>query len=367
MLGLMMHWPLMISSLIRHADRCHGDAEIVSRTVEGPIHRYTYATRTAVRGELANALAPARRRPGDRVGTLAWNGYRHFELYYGVSGIGAIIHTINPRLFHEQLTYIVEHAGDRWSSSTHVPAARRKLAPHARRVTTWIALTDRAHMPASALRPLATRTCSPPKATTTRGRSSTRTPRRAFATRPARPAIPKACCSAIARRCCTRWQRACRTPKGYSAQSVILPIVPMFHVNAWGFPYSAPLVGAKLVFPGAGLDGKSLYELFEGERVDSSAGVPTVWLGLIQYMKQNNLQFSTLKTTTIGGAACPTAMIQTLRDEFGCARHAWLGNDGNEPRRNDRRVPKRSTRIARAEEQPRVSLKARQAACTAST
>ena len=152
MLGSMMHWPLMISSLIRHADRWHGDTEIVSRTVEGPIHRYTYRAAHSRTRRLANALAGLGVAAGDCVGTLAWNGYRHFELYYGVSGMGAIIHTINPRLFHDQLTYIIDHAGDRvvFFDLTFLPLVEQ-LAPACPGVTTWIALTDRAHMPASAL------------------------------------------------------------------------------------------------------------------------------------------------------------------------------------------------------------------------
>src|SRR6185312_15684083 len=152
MQGLMMHWPLMISSLIGHADRCHGDAEIVSRTVEGPIHRYTYRDAHARARKLANALARLGIAEGDCVGTLAWNGYRHFELYYGVSGMGAIIHTINPRLFQDQLTYIVEHAGDRlvFFDLTFLPLVER-LAPACPGVMSWVALTDRMHMPVSTL------------------------------------------------------------------------------------------------------------------------------------------------------------------------------------------------------------------------
>jgi fatty-acyl-CoA synthase len=152
MLGLMMRWPLTISSLIRHADQCHGETEIVSRTIEGPIHRYTYRDAHTRARRLANALGRLGVVPGERVATLAWNGYRHFELYYAVSGSGAIIHTINPRLFHDQLKHIVNHAGDRlvFFDLTFLPLVE-KLAPVCPGVTTWIALTDRAHMPASSL------------------------------------------------------------------------------------------------------------------------------------------------------------------------------------------------------------------------
>ena len=326
MLGLMMQWPLLIASLIRHADQNHGDTEIVSRTVEGPIHRYTYRDAHTRARKLANALTRLGVAPGECVGTLAWNGYRHFELYYGVSGMGAVLHTINPRLFRDQLDYIVNHAGDRlvFFDLTFLPLVEQ-LAPACPQVAAWVAMTDRAHMPDSAMPDLlcyeglldgesddyewpefdentaaslcyTSGTTGHPKGVLFSHRS---TVLHAMAV-----CVPDA--------------------KALSAHSVVLPIVPMFHVNAWGIPYSAPLVGAKLVFPGPGYDGRSLYELFESEQVDCSAGVPTVWLGLIGYMKENKLRFTTLKRTAIGGSACPEAMMRTLRDDFGVhVHHGW--------------------------------------------
>jgi fatty-acyl-CoA synthase len=322
----MMNQPLMISSLIRHADKNHGDTEIVSRTVEGPIHRYTYRAAHVRSRRLARALSRLGVQAGDRVGTLAWNGYRHFQLYYAVSGMGAVIHTINPRLFPDQITYIVNHAEDRYCffDLTFAPLVER-LAPACKSVKGWVAMTDRAHMPAVATPDLlcyedllaaenddfdwpefdentaaalcyTSGTTGNPKGVLYGHRS---TLLHAYAT-----SLPDA--------------------KNFSASSVVLPIVPMFHVNAWGIPYAAPLVGAKLVFPGPGLDGASLYELLENERVDSASGVPTVWLNLINYMKQNKLKLSTLKVTTIGGAACPAAIIRTLQDDFGVrVMHGW--------------------------------------------
>ena len=325
MLGQMMHWPLMISSLIRHADRCHGDTEIVSRSVEGPTHRYTYRDAHTRARKLANALARLRIAPADCVGTLAWNGYRHFELYYGVSGMGAIIHTINPRLFQDQLTYIVEHAGDRlvFFDLTFLPLVER-LAPACPGVMSWVALTDRMHMPVSTLDLLCYEDLLAAESDDYSWPEFDENIASGLCYTSGTTGHPKGVLFSHRSTVLHAMATCLPDAKGYSAQSVVLPIVPMFHVNAWGIPYSAPLVGAKLVFPGAGLDGKSLYELFESERVNSSAGVPTVWMGLIQYMKQNNLRFSTLERTTIGGAACPRAMMQTLRDDFGIrVTHGW--------------------------------------------
>ena len=327
MLGLMMNRPLLISSILRHADRCHGDAEIVSRTIEGPIHRCTYREAHVRARKLARALARLGVAPSDRVGTLAWNGYRHFELYYAVSGMEAIIHTINPRLFFDQLTYIVNHAEDRlvFSDLTFLPLAE-KLAPHCPSVRNWIALTDRAHMPKETTLPgllcyedlLATETddFDWPEfdENTAAGLCYTS----------GTTGHPKGVLFSHRSSVLHAYAVSLPDSKDYSAHSVVLPIVPMFHVNAWGIPHAGPLTGAKLVFPGAGMDAASLFELFESEKVESSAGVPTVWLGLIAHMKERGLQFSTLKYATIGGAAVPPAMLRTLEKDFGLkVLHGW--------------------------------------------
>jgi len=326
MQGLMMDAPLLVSSLIEHADRNHGDTEIVSRTVEGPIHRYDWHQAHLRSRRLAAALTRLGVAPGDRVGTIAWNGYRHLELYYGVSGMGAVVHTINPRLFFEQQAYIVNHAEDRYVAFDVCFAPLvEKLAAACPEVRGWIAMSDRAHVPQLAIRNLlcyedllaaegddyewptfgedtaaglcyTSGTTGNPKGVLFSHRSNVL---HAYAV-----SLPDTC--------------------DYSSRSVILPIVPMFHVNAWGIPYAAPMVGAKLVMPGPGLDGASLYELFEGEKVNRSAGVPTVWLGLINYMKPKGLRFSTLEATVIGGAAVPPAMVKTLQEEFGVrVLHGW--------------------------------------------
>jgi fatty-acyl-CoA synthase len=318
--------PLLVSSLIAHADRSHGDTEIVSRTVEGPIHRYTYSQAHKRSKQLAQALLRLGVKEGDRVGTLAWNGYRHFELYYGVSGMGAVVHTVNPRLFHEQLVYIVNHAEDAYVFfDLSFVALAEKLAPECRAVKGWVPMTDRAHMPAAKLPNLLCyeellaredgdydwpqfdewTACGLCYSSGTTGH-------------------PKGVLYANRSTILHAYASSMPDVFNCSARSVILPVVPMFHVNAWGIPYFAPLNGAKLVFPGAALDGKSLYELFEAESVTATAGVPTVWLNLLAYLKESGLKFSTLQKVVVGGSACPPAMITTFRDDYGVyCQHAW--------------------------------------------
>ncbi|MBP8176028.1 MAG: AMP-binding protein, partial [Sphaerotilus sp.] len=323
----MMTMPLTISSLLVHAARHSGDTEIVSKRVEGDLHRYTYRDAELRSRKLAQAIERLGCAPGERIGTLAWNGYRHFELYYGSSGSRRVLHTINPRLFPEQIAWIINDAQDRvlCFDLNFLPLVE-KLAPHLPGVRHFVLMTDRAHMPASTTIPAllcyeelveaengdwawpefdeneaacicyTSGTTGHPKGAVYSHRS---TVLHALAS-----ALPDAMAS--------------------SSADTILPVVPMFHVNAWGLPYSAPLVGARLVFPGPHLDGKSLHALFESERVTFSAGVPTIWLGVINHMKQNGLRLSTLKRTVIGGSACPPAMMRTLEDDFGVeVIHAW--------------------------------------------
>jgi acyl-CoA synthetase (AMP-forming)/AMP-acid ligase II len=324
--GLMMDKPLLVSSLIEHADRCHGDTEIVSRSIEGPVYRYTYADAHARAKKLARALARLGVKQGDRVGTLAWNGYRHFELYFGVSGMGAVIHTINPRLFPEQLGYIVNHAEDAYVffDLTFAPLVE-KLAGGCKSVKGWVAMTDRAHMPKENIPKLL---CYEELLAAESGDYSWPTFDENTASglcyTSGTTGHPKGVL--YSHRTTILHSYAASLPDVFncSARTVMLPVVPMFHVNAWGTPYFAALNGAKLVFPGAALDGKSLYELFETEKVTTTAGVPTVWLGLLAYMKQNHLKFSTLKTVVVGGSALPPAMLATFEEEYGInCQHAW--------------------------------------------
>jgi fatty-acyl-CoA synthase len=327
LMGQMMDQPLLISSIIQHADRHFGKTEIVSRRVEGDIHRYTYHDCHTRSRQLANALATLGVRMGDRVATLAWNGYRHLEAYYGVSGSGAVLHTINPRLHPEQIAYIANHAEDQYLlfDMTFLPLVEA-FATHCKTVKGFIALCDRDHMPADSKIP--NLLCYEELLA-------------AASTEYVWPLFDEYSASSL---CYTSGTTG--NPKGalyshrstvlhsyastmpdslnVSGRDVVLPVVPMFHVNAWGLPYSVPLTGAKMVFPGGALDGKSLYELFEQEKVTFSAGVPTVWLGLLNFMAQNDLQFSSFKRTVIGGSACPPAMMKTLRHKYDIeVVHAW--------------------------------------------
>ncbi|HXZ48518.1 MAG TPA: 3-(methylthio)propionyl-CoA ligase [Usitatibacter sp.] len=326
MLGLMMDQPLLIASILGHADRYHGDTEVVSRACEGGIHRYTYREAHARARRLANALARLGVRAGDRVGTLAWNGYRHFELYYGVSGMGAVIHTVNPRLFPEQIVYIVNHAEDGYVFFDLTFASLvEKLAPSCKGVKGWVAMTDRAHMPAiQAPNLLCYEELLAAEGDGFEWPTFDERTAAGLCYTSGTTGHPKGVLFSHRSTVLHAFAISLPDVSDYSARSVVLPIVPMFHVNAWGIPYAAPLNGAKLVFPGPGLDGASLYELFEKEKVTGSSGVPTVWLNLLAYVKERGLRFSTLKRTVIGGAACPPAMIRTLQEDYGIeVRHGW--------------------------------------------
>ena len=327
MLGLMQSQPLLISSLLEFAERHHGDGEIVSRRVEGDIHRYTYKDMAMRARQVARVLDAMQLQAGDRAATLAWNGYRHLELYYGVSGSERVLHTLNPRLHPDQVVWIINHAEDHamFFDMSFLPIIQ---AVHARcpAVRHWVALCDADKLPADTGIPglqsyeaLLTRqpsdyhwptfdentassmcytsgTTGNPKAALYSHRSSVL---HAYAA-----SLPDVMC--------------------LSARDSVLPVVPMFHVNAWGLPYSAALTGCKLVFPGGAMDGKSIYELIEAEKVTFAAGVPTVWQMLLGHMKPTGLRFSTLNRTVIGGSACPPAMIKTFQDDYGVrVLHAW--------------------------------------------
>jgi fatty-acyl-CoA synthase len=325
MLGLMQNIPLMISSLIRHADRNHGDTEIVSREIGGGIHRYTYRDAHRRARQLARALLSLGVGPADRVATLAWNNYRHFELYYGVSGIGAILNTVNPRLFPEQIVYIVNHADDGLVFfDLNFLQLVEGIAPQCKGVKAWIVLSDRAHMPESKLDLLCYEELINAHSDDYEWPQFDENTASSLCYTSGTTGNPKGALYSHRSTVLHAYGSALPDALDLSARDTVLPAVPLFHVNAWGLPYACALTGAKLVMPGPQLDGASLYELFESEEVTVSAGVPTVWLGLLQHLQTKGLKLSTLRRLVIGGSAAPPAMIRTFDEQFGVTvLHAW--------------------------------------------
>ena len=325
--GMMMQQPLLISTLLTHAERQHGDQEIVSRRVEGDLHRQTYSDLAQRARRMANALAAKGIRFGDRVATLAWNGYRHMELYYAVSGSGAVLHTLNPRLHPDQVVWIADHAEDTvlFFDLTFLQLVEA-IAPRVKTIKAFVAMTSREHMPASSTVP--NLLCyedlidaHSPEFTWPVFDENTAS---SLCYTSGTTGNPKG--ALYSHRSTVLHTYASALPDSFdcSSRDTVLPVVPMFHVNAWGLPYVACMVGAKLVFPGPWLDGKSLHDLFETEGVTMSAGVPTVWQGLLAHVEANDLKFSTMKRTVIGGATCPPAMMQAFEDKYGVqVIHVW--------------------------------------------
>ena len=328
----MMDRPLLVSAILEHGEHQYGDQQIVSRNTEagGGLHRYRFADLARRARQLANALQALGLRPGSVVGSLAWNNHRHLEAYYAVSGSGMVMHTCNPRLHPEQLAYIVNHADDEvvLFDTTFAPLVRA-IAPACPRVRHWVALCDADALGALDLQglPAAVTAYEPLVA----GQSDT------FAW----PEVEEKSGAAL---CYTSGTTG--NPKGVlyshralvlsalsacmpgvlsiSARETLLPVVPMFHINAWCLPYAALIGGARLVLPGPRLDAASLYELMETERVTVSAGVPTIWMGLIQHVEQHGLRFTTMRRTGVGGSAMPKALIAKFSDVYGVeVRHGW--------------------------------------------
>jgi len=327
MLGLMQSQPLLISGLIEFAERHHGDAEIVSRRVEGDIHRYTYKDSAQRARQVAGALDGLKLAFGDRVATLAWNGYRHFELYYGVSGSGRVLHTINPRLHPDQIAWIANHAEDQvlCFDLSFLPLVQ---AMHARAGTIkhYIAMCDEDKLPKDSGVPnlISYEAWIAAQPTAYQWPTFDENTASSMCYTSGTTGNPKA--ALYSHRSSTLHAYAAALPDvmSLSARDAVLPVVPMFHVNAWGIPYSAALTGAKLVFPGPAMDGKSIYELLEAEKVTYAAGVPTVWQMLLGHLGANGLKFSHLKRTVIGGSACPPAMIKAFNDDYDVeVLHAW--------------------------------------------
>ena len=326
MRGQMMDFPLLIPSLLDHAAKFHADTEIVSRNTEGGIHRYTYADSAVRAKKVASALSKAGVKKHQRVATLAWNNYRHFELYYGVSGMGGVMHTINPRLHPTQAAWIINNAEDQilFFDTTFAPIVKA-IAASCPTVKSWVAMTDKANTPKLegvdvvcyedfiadgdenfewAEMDEKDAACLCYTSGTTGNPKGVLYSHRSLMLHTFGACLPDVF--------------------NLTARDVVLPVVPMFHVNAWSIPYIGAMVGVKLVFPGPGLDGASLVGLFEGEKVTMSAGVPTVWLGVLNELRKNGKAPEALKRMAVGGSAVPPSMVEAYEKEFGITlEHAW--------------------------------------------
>ncbi len=321
----MMNMPLIVSSILRHAETVYGGNEIVSRLPEGGIWRYTYAEAASRSRRLANALIRLGVRHQDRVGALAWNTHRHYELYYAVSGSGAIIHTVNPRLFPEQVVYILNHAGDEvlFFDITFLPLVE-KVAPELTTVKHFVALAPRAAMPQSTLPLLCYEDLIAAESDSFDWPVLHEGLAAALCYTSGTTGNPKGVLFGHRSTVLHAYASMATDALGVSNQGAVLPVVPMFHVNAWGIPYSATMAGSKLVLPAGALDGASLYELMTQEKVSLSLGVPTVWLGLLHYCEKENLKLEYMERTVIGGSAAPESMIRQFQEKHDVfAIHAW--------------------------------------------
>ena len=327
MLGLMQSQQLLISSLIEFANRHHSEGVIVSRRVEGDIHRCTYRDVAQRSRKVAHALDQMELGFGARVATLAWNGYRHLELYFGVSGSGRVLHTLNPRLHPDQIVWIAHHAQDQvlCFDMTFLPIVK---AVHSRcpSIKHFIALCDADKLPADTGIPglQSYEAWIAPHASTYDWPEFDENSASSMCYTSGTTGNPKAALYSHRSTILHAWAGALPDALNMSARDSVLPVVPMFHVNAWGLPYAAAMTGAKLVFPGPAMDGKSIFELIESEKVTFAAGVPTVWQMMLGHMQQADLRFTALKRTVIGGSACPPAMITAFNDVYGVeVLHAW--------------------------------------------
>jgi len=326
MLGLMQDWPLLCHRIIDHAATYNAERKVISRSVEGPIHTTNYADLRKRALRVSQRLEKDGIKLGDRVATLAWNTWRHIEAWYGIMGIGAVYHTINPRLFPEQISWIANHAEDRvmMVDLTFVPLVE-KLADKLSSIERYVILTGAAHMPSTALKnavpyeewiaevdgDFAWKSFDENTAAGMCYTSGT-------------TGNPKGVLYSHRSNVLHSMMAAQQDAMGVSSRDVILPVVPMFHANCWGLALTTPMVGATMVMPGARLDGASIYELLDTYRVTFTAAVPTVWLMLLQHLEANNLKLPYLKKVVIGGSACPRAITQKFQDVYGVeVCHAW--------------------------------------------
>jgi fatty-acyl-CoA synthase len=323
----MMNRPMLISGILEHGAAQFGEQEVVSRETHGPLHRSTYADVARRSRQLANALAHMDLKPGNAVGSIAWNNHRHLEAYYAVSGSGMIMHTCNPRLHPQQLIYVINHAEDEvvLFDASFAPLVKG-IAAHCPKVRAWVCLADAANTPAieGVANVLNYEDLIAPHSTAFAWPDLDEKAGAALCYTSGTTGNPKGVL--YSHRAIVMNATAGCMPDvvGLSTQDTVLPVVPMFHINAWCIPYAALIAGSKLVLPGPRMDGPSVYELMETEQVTVSAGVPTIWMGLIQYLEQNNLRFSTMKRTAVGGSAMPQALIAKFMDHYGVeVRHGW--------------------------------------------
>ncbi|MHB0770445.1 fatty-acid--CoA ligase [Bradyrhizobium sp. 5.13L] len=325
MLGLMQDWPLLCHRIIEHAARIHGKQEVVTRSVEGPIHRTNYAEIHKRALKVSQMLERDGIKLGDRVATIAWNTWRHLEVWYGIMGIGAICHTVNPRLFPEQIAWIINHAQDRivMTDITFVPILE-KIADKLPSVERYVVLTDKAHMPETTLKNVVAYEDWIAEADGKfKWKEFDENTAAAMCYTSGTTGDPKGVLYSHRSNVLHALMANNVDALGTSASETMLPVVPLFHANSWGIAFSAPSQGTKLVMPGAKLDGASVYELLSTEKVTHTAGVPTVWLMLLQHMAANNLKLPDLKMVICGGSAMPRSMIKAFLEMGANVRHAW--------------------------------------------
>jgi fatty-acyl-CoA synthase len=326
MLGLMQDWPLLCHRVIDHAANIHGDRPIITRSIEGPFHRTNYAEIRARALRVAQLLDREGIKLGDRVATLAWNTWRHLESWYGILGVGAIYHTVNPRLFPEQIAWIVNHAGDRimMTDLTFVPLLE-KLADHLPTIERYIVFTDAAHMPATTLpNAIAYEEWLKEADGDFAWRSFDENTAAGMCYTSGTTGNPKGVLYSHRSNVLHTMLALQPDAMGVSSRDVVLPIVPLFHANGWGLAFSAPMAGCSLVLPGAKLDGPSVCELLTDYKVTFSAAVPTVWLLLLQYLEKTGGKLPDLKKVVIGGSAVPRSMIKAFKEHYGVeVFHAW--------------------------------------------
>ena len=325
MLGLMQDWPLLCHRIIEHAAKYHGTQEIVTRSVEGPIVRTNYAEIHKRALKVSQMLQRDGIKFGDRVATIAWNTARHLECWYGIMGIGAICHTVNPRLFPEQIAWIINHAEDSVviTDITFVPILE-KLADKLPSVKRFIVLTDKAHMPQTTLKnAIAYEEWLGKADGDFAWEDFDENTAAAMCYTSGTTGDPKGVLYSHRSNVLHTFLANAKDSLGTSAGDVMLPVVPLFHANSWGIAFSAPMMGTKLVMPGPKLDGASVYELLDTEKVTHTAGVPTVWLMLLQHMAANNLKLPHLEFVVCGGSAMPRSMIKAFIDMGVTVRHAW--------------------------------------------